>query len=75
MSMLSIKILFTCDYIYIYIKMVLLFGVAWLDLGGWGQYKLVSEPMVLALNLDGPRMWNLKLKFHRELMYRVPEGN
>jgi hypothetical protein len=28
-----------------------------------GCYKLVSEPMALTLNHDGPRMWNLESKF------------
>ena len=60
-----------CDVLVIKISVIMFFVVAWPDLGVRVCYKLVSEPMVSTVNLDGPRMCNLESKFHRELMYRV----
>jgi hypothetical protein len=36
--------------------------------GGWGHYKMVSEPMVSTLNLDGSCKWLMKQRFQSELL-------
>jgi hypothetical protein len=48
------------------------YGVAWLGIGGWGCYIMVSEPQFSTLSLDGPCKWKLKLNFHRESLSKWP---
>jgi hypothetical protein len=53
---------FMHNYVYVIFNLLSMKVLGGMTRPGWSRvcYKLVSEPMVSTLNLDGPRMWNLK---------------